>query len=152
MGRVLQLATVSVMIAASDRTIEITKSSMDEALEEVTRANATIREKVITILNSMTLDPLQLSFNPSKLQVARLTSSSSRKATADLSKNISAIIDATGEDVRVEDLQPSLDAPPSVAHDATIAQASSPPQESQELPRETREPMQVEEDDSRGED
>lgn len=58
---------------------------MDEFLVEATQANATAREKVLIILNSMTLDPLQLSLYSSNLLVAWLTLSLSSIAAADVS-------------------------------------------------------------------
>lgn len=58
---------------------------MDEFLVEATQANATAREKVLIILNSMTLDPLQLSLYSSNLLVAWLTLSLSSRAAADVS-------------------------------------------------------------------
>lgn len=52
---------------------------------EATQANATAREKVLIIVNSMTLDPLQLSLYSSNLLVAWLTLSLSSRAAADVS-------------------------------------------------------------------
>lgn len=48
---------------------------MEEALEEVANANAnaTMREKVVAILKSMTLDSLPLPPNSSNLQVVMIT-------------------------------------------------------------------------------
>lgn len=61
-----------------------------------------MRKKVVAILNSMSLDLLLLSLNPSNLQVAKLTSPLSGEATTDIRKNTSTVIMATGENARIE--------------------------------------------------
>lgn len=115
------------------------------------RANATARENVVAILNSMTLHPLPLSLISSNLQVMRLTSSISSGAIADVSKDTSMATRNASVAASIEDLQPSSDAPRFVICDAAIVQADSPPQESPEPKEEAREPMQVDGDASREE-
>lgn len=66
-------------------------------------------------------------------------------------EDMSTALEHTGDSPRVEDSQPSTDAPPPIAHEAIVTHASSPPMESPEPIEETGEPMQIEEDDSRGE-
>lgn len=52
-----------------------TKLSMDEGLVEATWTNAATREKVIALLNSMTLDPLPYFLDSSNLQITKLIAS-----------------------------------------------------------------------------
>lgn len=66
LGQVLQLPNMLAIIAVSRRISKTTQSSMDEALEEATRANTTSRKKVVPLLNSMIFDtkPFFVSFRP----------------------------------------------------------------------------------------
>lgn len=127
LSHVILPATLLIMIAVSGRIIVASQSSMDEALEEVTQANAAARKKVVVILNSIILDPLSLSANCSNLQVATLNSSLSREVAADTIKDAYVVIEAIGKGPRIEDSQLSSDVPPHVGCEAAIAQASNPP-------------------------
>lgn len=124
---------------------------MVEGLEEATRAIATVREKVVALLNSMTMYPLSLSRNSSNLHVSKVTLSLSEEATADVSKDTSTFAGNAGKAANNEKLQPSSDAPPPIALDVGIVQVDSHPRKSSEPGKETREPMHIDGDDSREE-
>lgn len=104
-------------------------------------ANAVAREKVVAILNFMTLDLLPLFFNTSNFQVVRLTSYLSSGTTSNVSKDTSAVVEAADDATIIENLQLSSYAPPLVVHDVAIVQADSPPRKSLEPSEEVGEPM-----------
>lgn len=108
------------LITALGGIAKATQSSMNEALKEAMQANIATREKVVVILNFMTLDFLPFSLN--SFQVVKLTSSMSGEATTNVGKDKFVVVEDTGELARIKNIQPSLGASPVVVREATIAQ------------------------------
>lgn len=83
------------------------------------QATIVTKEKVVILLNSMTLDPLPFFLNSFNPHVAKLTSSLLREVETDVSKDTFPIAGDVGEIASSKHLQPSLDVPP-VTHDVAI--------------------------------
>lgn len=85
LGQALQLPSMLVVIMATGRIAEATKSCMDMVLAKAAQANAAARENVVAFLNFMTLDPLPFSPNSFNSNVVNVTSSLPDEATTDVS-------------------------------------------------------------------
>lgn len=59
------MVTMAVIIATSGRIATATQSIMKEVLAEAANANAAAGEKVVSVINSITLDSLSFPPNPS---------------------------------------------------------------------------------------
>lgn len=64
---------------------------MEKTLEEAMQANVAAREKMVALLNSMTLDPLPFAPNSFNPQVAKFTSSLLGEAVANTGKDMSIV-------------------------------------------------------------
>lgn len=121
---------------------------MYETLVEATRTNAATNKNVIVLLNSITLDLLQFSFDSSNVQVAKLLASLSDGATIGVNKSTSAVVGDVGEAVSGDGPQP-FSLVLSAAHDAPIAYVNSSPQESSQTIEGVTKLMQVNKDNFR---
>lgn len=93
-----------------------------------------------------------LSLDSSNLQVANHTTSLSGGDEVDVSKHASAVAWDTSRAAISENLQPSSNVSLLISCDATIASSDSPSREPLEPSEEARDPIHLDEDDSRGED
>lgn len=136
---------------ASRRIAAAIQPSMDKVLEEVVKTNAAAREKMVPLLNSISLTPLPISRNSSNPQVTRLTSFLPSKVVANSNKDTSAIPEDMSVVVGSEHLQSSSDAL-LVTHDVATVLTCSPPQECSIPDEDSKKPMHLVGDDLKRKD